>query len=265
MGKYLLAALLVLGLGTAAYAAPVGLTSEADLTEGELWADNNIGISVGFITDIVRKRKVNVDNGEFEVDVYAARIGLSVMDRFNFYIDLGQANNMQFEFTDKGESVRVGYEDEDMWGVGVNALIYRWDNGLEVGAGASYRTAEMNFKDATIAGVEYERNSSTVTSVNDGDMEEIQLALELAWKREYFAPYIGIKLSDIEVDAEFTTSGLERKAANIDSNQNVGVFVGLTITPKIDVFGDKNERIAINIEARFIDEEAVSIGASYKF
>jgi len=265
MGKYLLAALLVLGLGTAVYAAPVGLTSEADLTEGELWADNNIGISAGFIVDSVSKRRVDVDSGRFEMDVYTTRIGLSVIDRFNFYVDLGQANNMEFEFTDKGESVRVRYEDEFMWGVGVNALIYRWDNGLEVGAGASYRTADMNFEDATVAGTEYKRNSGAVTLVTDGEMEETQLALELAWKTEYLMPYIGIKYSDIEVDAKFTADGAERKATGVNADQNIGVFVGLTITPKIDAFGDKSDRIAINIEGRFIDEEAVSIGASYKF
>lgn len=265
MGKYLLAALLVLGLGTAVYAAPVGLTSEADLTEGELWADNNIGISAGFIVDSVSKRKVDVDSGRFEMNAYAARIGLSVIDRFNFYVDLGTANDMEFQFSDRGDAIRVRYEDEFMWGVGVNALIYRWDNGLEVGAGVSYRKADMNFEDATVAGTEFKRNSGSVNSVTDGEMEEMQIAAELAWRTDYFSPYVGLKYSDIDIDAKFTAIGQEHKAQGVSSDQTIGVFVGLTITPKLDVFGDKSDRIAINIEGRFIDEEAVSVGASYKF
>jgi len=238
MGKYLLAALLVLGLGTAVYAAPVGLTSEADLTEGELWVDNNIGISAGLIVDSVSKRRVDVDSGEFEMDIYAARIGLNVIDRFNFYVDLGHANDMELQFTDKGDAIRVRYEDEFMWGIGVNALIYRWDNGLEVGAGASHRTADMNFEDATVAGIEYKRADGGVTSITDGEMKETQFALELAWRTEYLTPYVGLKYSDIEVDAKFTADGAERKAEGVNADQNIGVFVGLTVTPKIDALGE---------------------------
>lgn len=265
MGKYLLAALLVLGLGTAVYAAPVGLTSEADVTEGELWADNNIGVSAGFIFDSVSSRKIDVDSGEFEMAVTAGRIGLSVIDRFNLYIDIGQAGDMELDFTDKGELIQVKYEDETLWGVGLNALIYRWDNGLEVGAGASYRTADMNMEEVIIAGVIHERNGSQVSAVTDGELEEIQAAVELAWRTDYFIPYVGVKYSDIEVDAKFTVDAQERLAVGKNSSQNVGAFVGLTITPKIDVLEDKSERISINIEARFIDEEAISVGASYKF
>ena len=67
--KYLVAVLMVLSLTVAVYAAPVGLTSEADATKAELWADENYGLSVGFISDFVDQRKIDIGGGEFEVDV----------------------------------------------------------------------------------------------------------------------------------------------------------------------------------------------------
>lgn len=265
MGKYLLAALLVLGLATAVYAAPVGLTSEADAVEGELWADNNLGVSAGFVVDGINSRKIDVDSGEYEATIYNARIGISLQDRFNVYVDLGQASDMEFEFSDKGDLIQCVYEDEFLWGIGVNALIYRWDNGLEVGAGANYRIADMNLDEMTVAGTRYKRSDASVTALTDGEMEEMQIALETAWRTDYFVPYIGIKYSDIEVDAKFTADGQERVASGADASTNFGVFAGLTILPKIAAFGDKDNRIAINIEGRFIDEEAVSVGATYTF
>lgn len=264
MGKYLLAALLVLGLTTAVYAAPVGLTSEADAVEGELWADNNIGVSAGFILDNISSRKIDIDSGEYEASIYAARIGISLQDRFNVYVDLGQATDMEFEFSDRGEIIQCKYDDEFLWGFGVNTLIYRWENGFEVGAGANYRIADMNLEQMAVAGTTFLRNDGGVI-VTDGEMEEVQIALETAWRTDYFVPYVGIKYSDIEVDAKFTADGNEHVASGVSSSQNFGAFAGLTILPEIAAFGDKTSRIAINIEGRFIDEEAVSIGASYTF
>ena len=263
MKRYLLTALLVLGFAVTGYAAPVGLTSEADLTEGELWADKDIGVSVGVIVDSVAERGIDIDKGEFEMDLYAARLGVNFIDRFNVYVDIGQVSGMGFTFEDKGELINVDYEDEMLYGVGVNALIYRWDNGLELGAGASYRTAEMSIDSATIDSAAVAK--ADMSAYNNGDFTEQQIALEVAWRGDIFVPYAGIKYSDVEVDADFTTSGSQRKATGQGAGDVIGAFVGLSIAPKLDVLGDKAERIAINVEGRFVDEEAISGSVTYKF
>jgi opacity protein-like surface antigen len=261
--KYLLTALLVIGFASLVEAAPVGLTSEADLNKAKLFADNNIGISISAILDSVGNVNVDVDDGEFEMTAIVARLGLSVLERVNFYADIGQAGDMEFNWTDAGDKVQTKFEDETLWGVGVNGLIYRWNNGLEIGAGASYRTADMPLDSAQVAGISYKK--SQITSIRDGEFSEVQVAFECAWKTEYFIPYAGLKYSNVEVDADFTADGTVRKATGKESDQNVGVFVGLSIAPKIDALGEQSDRLAINVEGRFIDEEAVSVGVSYKF
>lgn len=261
IGRYLFAALMVVAFAGVTYAAPVGLTSEADVTKAE-WSYNDIEVSVGFVVDSVSERKIDIDSGDFEMDAFMARIGVSALDRFNFYVDLGVAQDMEYGFVIQGEPYRTEFDDEFLWGVGVNALIYRWDNGLEVGVNASYRQAEMNLDQATVTNIKYTK--AQMTSINDGEFQEYQGALEVAWRTDLLTPYIGVKVSEVEVDADFTLNGTQRNASGKNAAENVGVFVGLEITPKLAEF-PKSEQLAINLEGRFIDEEAFSVGVSYRF
>ncbi|NQT75873.1 MAG: hypothetical protein HQ566_05060, partial [Candidatus Omnitrophica bacterium] len=189
IGKYLVAALIVLGMAGMVYAAPVGLTSEADATKAE-WSYNDITLSAGLIYDTV-SRNIDIDSGEFEFDAILARIGVGILEKFNLYVDIGQASEMGYTYTLLGEKYTVEYDDEIMWGVGASALIYRWDNGLEVGAQASYRETDTGLDTVAIDANTY--TNAQLTSLSDGGYEEIQAALEVAWKTDNFIPYVGIK------------------------------------------------------------------------
>ena len=258
--RLLLAALMVIGFAGAVYAAPVGLTSEADATSAE-WSYNDVTASIGFIADSLT-RKIDIDSGEFEMSAYAARIGLNIIERFNFYVDLGQTQDMEYTWTDRGEVIKYELEDEFLWGVGGSALIYRWDNGLEVGVNAAYRTADMSLDRGNVDSTVY-----TIVDMNeskDGEYKDYHVACEVGWRTDYFIPYIGVRYSEVEVDGYFQALGSMHDARGKNSSQNVGVFVGLSITPKIEGT-PKSEQFALNIEGRFIDEEGVSVGLSYKF
>lgn len=266
MKKYLLTALLVLGCAAMVYAAPVGLTSEADLKEAELLADNNIGISASLLYDSISERSMKIDNGNLELDIYTVRLGVSVLERFNIYVDIGQATDAQFTYQLKGDTCVLDYEDDaPLYGVGVNALIYRWDNGLEIGANVNYRQSEMTLEQATVtsSGVVNTYTKSAMTKVTDGDFEEVQLAAELAYKNGPIIPYVGIKYSDVDFGSSFTVPGQVREASGTNSQEVVGGFVGITFAPELD--GMESTRMALNVEGRFIDEEALSVGLSYQF
>ena len=246
--RLLLAALMVIGFAGAAYAAPVGLTSEADATSAE-WAYNDVTASIGFIGDSL-ERNIDMDSGNFEASVYAARLGLNITEKFNIYVDLGQAQDMEISAMIKGETIKYDFDDDFLWGIGGNALIYRWDNGLEVGVKADVDSQQYDRVD--------------LTNVKDGEYSDWHLACELAWKTEYLIPYVGVRYSDIEVDGYFEEGGEAKDASGKNSSENVGAFVGLTITPKVEG-SPKSEQISINVEGRFIDEEAFSVGVNYRF
>lgn len=254
--------LLVFSFAATVYAAPVGITSEADARESELWPNEDWGLSIGFVADMVDKRGIDIDDGEFEMEAYVGRIGISAIDRFYLYVDIGEAQNMEYSCYVNSAKVIYDYDDDLIWGLGINALAYRWNNGLELGVSASYRQTDMNFNKTTIEGVLYQEND--LDSVRDGEFKEWQVGCELAWKTEYFIPYIGVKYSDVEVDGDVTLSNIQYNASGKNAGDNIGAFVGLAITPILpELFG--KEQVAINLEARFIDEEAFTAGISYKY
>jgi len=261
MGKYLLTALMVLGIAGMVYASPVGLTSEADAVKGE-WSYNDVTLSAGFVADFISGRNIDIEGGEFEMNAFMARLGMGVADRFNFYLDLGQASDMDYSFILQGQKYKVTYDDDFIWSIGANALVYRWDNGLEVGVHASYREVETTIDKLTIDSQTLTRKD--LTSISDNSLEEAQAAVELAWRNEFFIPYIGIKYSSVDVGSKFTVGADAKDAAGKDADQTLGLFVGLTILPKL-AETQASERFALNLEGRFIDEEAVSASITYKF
>lgn len=258
--SYLVAALLVLGISGVIYAAPVGLTSEADATKAE-WAYNDITLSAGFVADSL-ERKIDIDSGEFEMSAYVARLGINVIERFNLYVDLGVTQDMEYNVQIRGENIRYEFDDEFLWGIGANVLIYRWGSGIEIGVNAAYRQADMNLEKATFGTTI--KTAAQLDTVQDGEYQDWHIAAEVAWRTDYLIPYLGIRYSDAEVDGYFIDDATTRDARGKNSAQNVGVFVGLTLTPKLADF-PKSEQIALNLEGRFIDEDAFSVGLSYKF
>ena len=258
--RLLLAALMVIGFAGAVYAAPVGLTSEADATKAE-WSYNDATVSIGFIADSL-ERDIDIDRGEFEMSAYAARLGLNITERLNIYVDLGQATDMELSCMIKGENIKYEIEDEFLWGIGGNLLIYRWDNGLEIGGNAAYRQADMTLDKAFVDSAQYD--IAALAGVKDGEYKDWHIACELAWKTDYLIPYVGVRYSDVEVDGYFEEGGEAKDAQGSNSSENIGAFVGLTITPKLEG-SPRSEQISINLEGRFIDEEAFSVGVNYKF
>lgn len=269
LGKYLLLILfLVVAFAASTYAAPVGLTSEADATtSAQLLGENDLGIdlSIGCVADL-SKRDLDIEQGEFEMDAYLARIGLSIMERFNFYIDIGQAMNMEYDYRMYGQDHKVSYDDEVIWGTGLSALVYRWDNGLEIGVNASYRQADLKVDKVKIDTLSYQR--SQLLNLSEDDFKEYQGGIELAWKKDYFIPYVGVKYSDVELGSSYRVAPTTYNAKGKNADKNYGVFVGLSIIPKLSFLSPSTPDsmpLSINLEGRFIDEEAISAGISYKF
>ncbi len=95
-------------------------------------------------------------------------------------------------------------------------------------------------------------------------MQEWHVAVSLGKRIKSFLPYVGVRYSD----ARFKTKGIEDQLVwgadmawlydfKFKADNNVGVFLGT------DYNITKN--LSVNIEGRFIDETAMSLGATYKF
>lgn len=267
--RYLLVGLIAFSfIDSTVYAAPVGLISKADVVNTESWSDRDKALGVGFIMDFLTDRKMEIDSGKLKMRSYAIKLELNLAEKYNFYLDLGRVRDMEYSYILRGGHYVTKFGDDFIWTLGANALLYRASNGLELGVHASYRRAEMNLSEATIDGTVYRKDS--MSSVSDGFFKERQIAFEVAWNADYvydipygFIPYVGLKYSDVEVDVDFTVGGTQRNAS-AKEDQSIGLFVGFTIIPRLEALSDTNP-IAINIEGRFIDEQAVDVEMMYRF
>ncbi|MFH1479454.1 MAG: hypothetical protein ABIG92_06770 [Candidatus Omnitrophota bacterium] len=260
--KVLLGIVMLAALTSIAYSAPVGLASQdLDLKSGYL-SDKEYAVTASVIGDFIDERKIDINKGSFEMDACFARIALSGLERFSLYVDLGSTSGMEYVYEILGEKYTSSFEDEFLWGIGGSAVIYKWDNGIEISALGSYREADMNIEKSVIDSATWTK--SQMVNVQDGKYEEWQAGGEVAWKTEYITPYVAVRYSDVEVDAKFTVGGVERNASGKNSAENLGVAVGVTVTPKFSNL-PASEQMAINVEGRFLDEEAINVGLTYRF
>ena len=252
--------LLFIASTTLVYAAPVGnISTPAVLKKGLIMQDQQqeYGIIVASENDIVFDRNIKDQLGDTELNFYGAKTGVIVNDKALIYALLG-AGNMSEKFTILGSSLKYETETGFVWGVGGSLIAYekKIDNNiLRIGIDGRYRRIDLDIEEVTIDGTKYKLSDAGLTGVVY-ELNEWQVALALSYQVGSFVPYVGVKYSDIDGDAKATESGTEF-SADMEANDNVGIFIGTDV-----VIADS---ASINIEGRFIDEEALTIGAAIRF
>jgi len=107
--------------------------------------------------------------------------------------------------------------------------------------------------------------SATFSSDPKTEIKEWQVALYVNQNFGNLSPYAGVKYSNLEADWELDGSGqlfgMEysyKAEGDLEADDNFGVFLGT------DIYIIPNQ-LSINIEVRFIDETAGTIGVNYRF
>jgi len=91
----------------------------------------------------------------------------------------------------------------------------------------------------------------------DSTFREWQVAPYIVKKIGDFVPYLGIKYSDLTEKYNMLSGADDEEIWKFKAHDNVGIFVGTDC--KI------SEKWKLNLEGRFIDEKAMSFGATYRF
>lgn len=184
------------------------------------------------------------------------KISYGMLDNFDIFVKLGGASfEMEEEWrttTPEVGSIKDDAETSFMWGIGMKGTLSLEDDWM-LGVDVQY-LAHDNDYDGRID------NRTTPADSEDysGEMEveEWHVAPYIAKAINSFTPYVGVKYSDVRIENNYTTSSGSTKEKR-EADENVGVFIGLDY--KIDTVWK------LNIEGRFIDETAMSLGAMYKF
>ena len=245
---------------TAAFAAPVNLPEGLKGKEGLLLAKDwseNVDLSVSYFYDNVFKRELAKNAGKVDFNTMGGKITLSLLNKFDIYAMLGEL--MSPEWKDiLGLDVKSSLQDKFMWGVGANAIIYEWEQqGIAIFGDGNYRRATgIDYDSVTVNGITYSKSQLTGTSAS-ARWEEWQFALGVSKKFKYFIPYAGVKYSDVRAAAKVTASGTTYDLGTASSKSKVGPFVGVSIIP--------TKGVSIDVCGRFVDEQAISVGATVRF
>ena len=257
---FTLAILFVVSFTSVANSAPVTLPSGAKGMKGtvfegeEEWATAKLSVSVE--SDFISEIELEDLDGTVEGNINTVKLTYSLADRVDFYADLGTSRDIEYSANIGGSDLKAELTDEFAWGGGIAVLLYEWDNGLALNTDIKYRTVEdMDYDSVTVDGTSYAADE--LGGKVDADYEEWQIAFGVSRKFKYFTPYAGIKYADGEYSAKVIAGGTTYDLGSTGNDNNIGCFVGCSFLP--------TEQFAIDIEGRFIDEEAVNVNLTYMF
>ena len=284
-----------LGLSSIGWAATVGNIAE---TQGSLWK-----FSLGVEYDGIFERNMEWDSGTLsrtqpgisftepfppsgtsieDMEADSSRLfvkgTLGLHPNVDIFVKLGTANaNWEANVKDPGSpDEKIQFDDEwDLaWGVGAKVKIFETPGGLRFITDAQYLSYEVD-GDFKIDGRHWDQKileelllldpNANFSSESKTKIEEWQVAVYVNRTFGNLSPYIGVKYSNLNMDFELDGSGQVSGAPVLltidgksEAEDNFGIFLGT------DIYLIPN-RFSVNIEVRFIDETAGTIGMNYRF
>ena len=219
----------------------------------------------------VRLGKLNAP--EMEGQWNMAKLGITLFNRVEPYVKLGTSrlevkwSQGNGSVTDAVDVIEVETDYGFAWGWGIKGVLFELDDlGLRLTGDAQYRAADLDVDDISRAG----SGISTSNAGAEFDVEEWQFSIALSkkfqlplrWQDIYIVPYTGLTLSDSVVDVSFRDTGPPSELLSLfdaGNDSKLGMFLGL------DILTDLKSAFLFNIEARFLNEYALSLGATTKF
>jgi opacity protein-like surface antigen len=205
--------------------------------------------------ETVLERKLESDssgNPKFSGTFYTGKLSLYLGNKLDLYCLVGTYEGKIKDFI--STSYSIDSKLDVVLGGGVSYVLYGFEllHGIvRLGADAKYRQF-----DPDIDSVKLYREKVETTS-NSLSFKEWQAALGLSYQYKNFAPYIGIKYSDMDSHVKFTHDTTSRSDSTLSSKETWGMYYG------IDVLVVDN--VSVNFEARNMDEKAFSAGLSARF
>ncbi|NOZ26343.1 MAG: hypothetical protein GXO94_09680 [Nitrospirae bacterium] len=285
----------VLSLPAAGRAATVGNTAETlgaagrfsvgleydGITDRDLkWKSGSITMASASTTvsDSIPPAGGSIEDMELESGRLFLKGTIGVRPDVDVYVKLGTAD-ADWKMTEKEpgqpDSRTEFNGDRDLaFGAGVKARVYQTPGGLRVMADAQYLRYDVE-GDLITDGTEFDQEfldelrasdpGATFSSTKKTKIQEWQLALYVNKTVGRFSPYGGVKYSDVKADLELDGNGQylgEPFTLTIDAESEADGNFGLFLGTDIQVIPN---RLSVNIEGRFMDETAFTLGASYRF
>lgn len=185
------------------------------------------------------------------------KVSYGVLENIDAYVKLGVADYKvkgdYYRSDSKYAEDKVNTETDFAYGFGLKGT-YNLGNDWLVGCDLQYLRSKHKAK-ATETVVATGVSSSS--DYKTGIVQEWHVAPYAGYKMGNFVPYLGVRYSDMNMKIKSPAAAGWIDSIEYEADGNVGVFLGTDY--KI------GEHWKFNIEGRFVDETAMSFGATYKF
>ncbi|MBX9744445.1 MAG: hypothetical protein K2X08_04465 [Chlamydiales bacterium] len=255
---------LFLCLFSSLYAAPVGNSSAPRLIErgffisSDWWGNVRIGYEGDFVSD---GKLEQYGEGYGRVDCYeqqtnSGTVTGNIVDRLDLFAVLGSSRtNATWRFMNEEAIHRIELETNYafLWGLGIRGILYE-DEDLSLTLGGRFETSSYDPSWATLDGIPQSIAHSLLT------WKEWQIDLDASYKIDIFTPYVGVKYSHARSELSGFTFPISEKGAGTNQFKNrnsVGVFLGCALSSA--------KYFMLNVEARLLDEEAVTVSGDIRF
>lgn len=250
---------------TALYSAPVGNTSAPQiLQEGffippEVWVNVRLGYEGDFVYD---GRMKQYREGTGRVDSYkqntnSATTTFNILDRLDIYSVFGSSQTTaEWRFSDVEGAIHNANTETHynfLWAIGARAILFEWSH-TNIGLGGRYSSCNYKPVWLTIDGA----NASV--SGTHLRWDAWQVNLDVSYRIDLFTPYIGIKYANTKTKlGTFTTSIAANGSGNnhFENRVPVGLYIGCALST--------GKYFMLNVEGRFVDEEAITISGDLRF
>jgi opacity protein-like surface antigen len=247
------------------YSAPVGNTAAPRLLEEGFfisrgsWANLRFGYEGDFVYDgRMRQRQEGrgrVDNSR--QDTNCGTFTLNFLERLDLYGVFGSSRaKADWRFlTADGMVRRVEMETRYnfLWGMGSRVILYEWGC-TDLGIGGRYSSCNYRPAWLTIDG------GNVSVSGTHSRFREWQVNFDISYKIDLFTPYIGGKYSNVQMAIGDFSTAISNSGSGEDHFKNrtpVGVYIGCALST--------GKNFMLNVEGRFVDEEAITVSGEIKF
>ena len=260
---------LLLGCGLniyALFAMPVLNPADPALLDRGLYLSTSekLGIKLGYRGDFIFNRNFCNESKKVEYfSLYSNQVvvTLTLWDRLDIYGFGGPASyDFIMNYNSLNSSVQGASGPKTLWGVGLKAIIYekKWSN-----CSNTYLSIDGQYEGMATNPLRWAKINKQIASTNDFGYyyREAQVSLGIAHRIKQLIPYIAAKWSNGRLSNQNSdVIGQQPNSLTLDkfkSDNHWGYAFGVTY---VDA-----DKMSITAEARFVDETALSIGASLRF
>lgn len=261
MNRYVLALLVsVLSL----HAAPFGnILAPAVLETGffipsECWVNLRAGYEGDFVFNS-RLKQVHVGTGSVDrcsQITNSGTITLNVLNRLDLYGVLGSSSfssRWRFMQGSVTRSAHMQTEHALLWAVGGRAVLAEWGK-WGLGIGGRYSAIEDPISYLTVDG------ASVPLGGGDFIWREVQVNLGVSYTIDFFIPYLAVHYQMARARVGPVQAVIADRSSPVNYFQSVcpvGIDLGCTLS--------NGKYFMLNIEARLISEEAMSVSGDFRF